>query len=75
MVPRENKTMLVQNLEDKQRVLWYFPKWPYYSPYRSYQQFCHMDEEKGSFRIELTLKTLLPVVFKQKKMCLQAQLQ
>ena len=27
MVPRENK-MLMQNLGQKQRVLWYFPKWP-----------------------------------------------
>ena len=28
MVPRKNKTMFAQNLGDKQRVLWYFPKWP-----------------------------------------------
>ena len=25
------------------------------SPYRSYQRFCHMNEAKGSFCIEMTL--------------------
>ena len=38
-----------------------------YSPYRSYQRFCHKNEAKGSFCIEMTLKLFFHVVLNKRK--------
>ena len=37
------------------------------SPYQIYQRFCHINEAKWSFCIELTLKPLLHVVLNKRK--------